>query len=949
MLKQAKKAPDIDNYLCFLLSDVSAANTIVNTEPIDLHAARSAAAIMLKNDIKTHYKSIPQPSQDYIRSRILLGLRDPHAQMRNFAGNVVTEIVRQAGVLGWPEVLPELVSTIGNSGTSVSEEAQEGAMGALLKICEDNQKALAKSYQGQCPIDFLAGNLLNFMSSPLPKVRINAIAAFNIFVKEKLSPIGKHLDAFMVKLFELANDSNEDTRKQICRAIVHVAEMSPEKIAPHMEGLVDYMVAQQRTPNDLELALDAAEFWLCVGEDKNLRESLAPYLEKIIPVLLESMVYSEEDVLRLEAEDEEDAETEDREQDIKPQFASSKVARAKTSSINYVPVSGDNDSSSLLDDDRSEGEIEDDEDDDDEDDDPEESWNLRKCSAAALDVLASVFHETVFTTTLPYLKLNLNHAAWPNREAAVLAIGAIANGCLSVVQPHLPDLIPFLVSLLQDPFPVVRQITCWSLGRYSGWASHLDSAGKDQYFLPMMDGILKRMLDNNKRVQEAAASAFANLEEQANKELENPKYCEVIARQFAECFSKYKDRNMFILYDCVQTLAEHVGPTLQSPELVRSLMPALLKRWEKVSDQSREMFPLLECLSYVATALGNTFQPYAGPIFDRCIRIITTNLQDAMQAVNRPELDEPDKDFLVTSLDLLSAIIQALDEQESARLVTTSQPSMFDLLIYCLEDSNNDVKQSAYALLGDCAIYIFASMQSSLDRILNILVGQLDLEQATSDDDNDFAVTNNACWACGEITLKAQAAMAPYAETFLQRFYAILCNDKVVQLHDNAATSLGRLGLGCPEILAPHLVTLAPPFLKVMRGIEWSEEKATAVGGLAQAVIANPQGLELCLLEFVGEIARAPLAGDAAARTVSYELFQRVSSRSCIAMLVGAAKMCLAPPDTYCVQAANSKLRAILAITAAGGAADLKEYIHDIGSQCRRVIIFNNISLVLTS
>jgi hypothetical protein len=33
---------------------------------------------------------------------------------------------------------------------------------------------------------------------------------------------------------------------------------------------------------------------------------------------------------------------------------------------------------------------------------------------------------------------------------------------------------PYLISLLDDSEPVVRQITCWSLGRYSAWASHLD-------------------------------------------------------------------------------------------------------------------------------------------------------------------------------------------------------------------------------------------------------------------------------------------------------------------------------------------------------------------------------------------------------------------------------------------------------------------------------------------
>lgn len=866
MLKQAKQSPDIDNYLCLLLASQAVADGI-NVQPDSLHAARSAAGIMLKNNVKTHYKKIAPASQTYIRSTILVGLKDPNAQIRNYVGNVITEIVHQAGVHGWPEVLPELMSTIANTGGQVSTEAQEGAMGALLKVCEDNKRSLAKTHGSQNPLDYVITKLLEFMVHPLPKVRSNAIAALNIFIVEKSQPLLENLDGLLTQLFNLTTDGNSEVRKQVCRSIVQIAEMAPGSIAPHMGGLVEFMVAQQRNGDDAELSLDAAEFWLCVGEDKQLRETLGPYLSQIVPVLLESMVYSEDDVLRLEAEAE-DAEEEDREQDIRPQFATGKGAKSAggVSNITYDD-----------DDDLSEGELEDE--DDEDEDDPEVQWNLRKCSAAALDVLASVFHQPVFESTLPYLKENLNNAAWANRESAVLAIGAIADGCMEVVEPHLPELIPYLVSLLDDPMPVVRQITCWSLGRYSAWASHLDASGKESYFLPMMDGILKRMLDNNKRVQEAAASAFANLEEKANKELENPKYCEVIARQFAECFAKYKDRNMFILYDCVQTLAEHVGSTLQSPELVHYLMPALLGRWEKVNDRAQEMFPLLECLSYVATALGNTFLPYAKPIYDRCIKIIYMNLQEAMAAVENPSLDAPDPDFLVTSLDLCSSIIQALGEEGTTRIVTGSQPSIFDLLPVCLEDQSADVRQSAYALLGDCAIYVFPLLQPSLQRILPNIITQLDRINSTPGETN-FAVTNNACWSCGEISMREGQALLPYAEAFLERFYAILSNTSIpVSLHENAAIALGRLGNGCASILAPHLATLAPPFVHTMKSIEWTDEKAHAMKGISEVIILNPQGTEQCLLDFVLEIARAPnVPSLAAANGGPYDLFQKVYS-----------------------------------------------------------------------
>lgn len=878
MLKSAKSSPDIDKYLAYVFVK-SQPPPAFNIDPQGYDLARAAAATMLKNDIKLTYKSMPEDSRSYIRSVILLGLQDPNSQMRGFAGNVITEIVRQGGIMGWPQVLSELTAMTSNADGNITQETQQGSMSALLKICEDNRKALDREYQGQRPLSFLFPKLLEFTTSQLPKVRSDAVATINIFIPDKSQAVASSIDSLLGQLFKLASDPSDEVRKHVCRSFVHIADIAPEKIVPHMQDMVEYMVTQQRNTDNSDLALDAAEFWLCVGENANMREHLGPYLAKIVPVLLESMVYSEDDVMRLEGE-KEDAELEDREQDIKPTFATSKAGRLATNGNDTPNVNGGNGISDP-DDDLSDGEIDDFDDDDDLGDDPEDQWNLRKCSAAALDVLASVFHEPVFQATLPYLTENLSHAEWPNRESAVLALGAIADGCMPAVEPHLPMLTPYMISLLSDPEPVVRQITCWSLGRYSGWASHLDANGQQQFFVPMMDGILQRMLDNNKKVQEAAASAFANLEEKANKQLTG--YCTIIVRQFVQCFSKYKDRNMFILYDCVQTLAEHVGPALASDELVNMLMPALVQRWNKVSDQSREMFPLLECLSYVATSLGIHFGRYAPGIFTRCVNIVHRNLEESVLAASNPALDEPDKDFLVTSLDLISAIIQAVDTNTSTELVARS-PRFFELLSFCMKDRNNDVRQSAYALLGDCAIYVFEQLEPCLPETFEVLIGQLELTQVLIDgEETGYSVINNACWSVGEIAMRHKDGMQPYVERLVQKIGTILFNEKVPEsLNENAAIALGRLGIGCSQYLAPHLAQIAPPFLQTIKHVMWTDEKGHALTGFMHIILANPSAMEQSLLEFFNEMSTAPITlvkGPDPSSKDFRDTFERVSRR----------------------------------------------------------------------
>lgn len=76
--------------------------------------------------------------------------------------------------------------------------------------------------------------------------------------------------------------------------------------------------------------------------------------------------------------------------------------------------------------------------------DPTE-WNLRKCSAASLDELASTFEEEVLPILLPLLHQQLNDENWLIRESGILALGAIAEGCITPMAQNLSEVMPFLL------------------------------------------------------------------------------------------------------------------------------------------------------------------------------------------------------------------------------------------------------------------------------------------------------------------------------------------------------------------------------------------------------------------------------------------------------------------------------------------------------------------------
>jgi len=131
-------------------------------------------------------------------------------------------------------------------------------------------------------------------------------------------------------------------------------------------------------------------------------------------------------------------------------------------------------------------------------------------------------------------------------------------------------------------------------------------------------------------------------------------YLKQILETLVHAFRKYQAKNLLILYDAIGTLADSVGSHLNRPDYIELLMPPLIERWNILRNDDKDLFPLLECLSSIATALQTGFLHYCAPVFVRCIVLV----QQTMEASGP---DTPlDKDFMIVALDLLSGLAEGL-------------------------------------------------------------------------------------------------------------------------------------------------------------------------------------------------------------------------------------------------------------------------------------------------
>ncbi|KAG5397696.1 hypothetical protein IGI04_019510 [Brassica rapa subsp. trilocularis] len=119
-----------------------------------------------------------------------------------------------------------------------------------------------------------------------------------------------------------------------------------------------------------------------------------------------------------------------------------------------------------------------------------------------------------------------------------------------------------------------------------------------EQFEKVLMGLLRRLLDSNKRVQEAACSAFATVEEDAAEEL--VPHLGVILQHLMCAFGKYQRRNLRIVYDAIGTLADSVREELNKPAYLEILMPALVAKWQQLSNSDKDLFPLLECFTSIS-------------------------------------------------------------------------------------------------------------------------------------------------------------------------------------------------------------------------------------------------------------------------------------------------------------------------------------------------------------
>ncbi len=197
------------------------------------------------------------------------------------------------------------------------------------------------------------------------------------------------------------------------------------------------------------------------------------------------------------------------------------------------------------------------------------------------------------------------------------------------------------------------------------------------------------------------------------------------------------------------------------------------------------------------------------------------------------------------ALDVVSGMVEGLDTSIES---LAEQSQLRELVLLACADESPDVRQSGLALMGDlaraCPSHLMPTLQRCFEACCATLQHEQLLQPGAGRQPCFLLAGTNACWAIGELALRAPAEDMARCVLPLLQCVATMLTLRVGAggkgMLENAGITLGRLALRCPEPMAPHLQSFIAPWCVALRRVRDGAEKEQAFTGLCTLVQQNP-------------------------------------------------------------------------------------------------------------
>jgi transportin-1 len=357
-----------------------------------------------------------------------------------------------------------------------------------------------------------------------------------------------------------------------------------------------------------------------------------------------------------------------------------------------------------------------------------------------------------------------------------LALGAIANGCNSVLKQHLNALIPFLTNELQNPNKMVRAISSWTLSRFTKFIMVENiSENANEIFKSYLCETLKRFLDKEVIVQDPACTAFTTMIQTKKEKLEP--YLLDIFQIVTKVVDIYQETSLFTLYNIISLLGEHFELHFKNTCLVEELVKCIVNKWYTMLN-AKDYSYITPVFDIICTfiKITNIMSEFLDDFINGSLSLLENNISSFSNA-NR-DINSIDREVISKSIDLISVICQIYPNK------LKQSPQNFVLVEYCfqlLTTGDSFVVHHVVALLGEITNVEPELIKPHFEKSIEILIKCLEIptDKYDSLDMEKFTLCNNSSWTISIFIKHFGYEVNKYTRTILNSLLKILGFPKV--------------------------------------------------------------------------------------------------------------------------------------------------------------------------
>lgn len=285
--------------------------------------------------------------------------------------------------------------------------------------------------------------------------------------------------------------------------------------------------------------------------------------------------------------------------------------------------------------------------------------------------------------------------------------------------------------------------------------------------------VLKKMLDPETIVQEAACSAFSTMIV-TKKERLAPFLIDIF-KIIVSVLDKYSGTTLLTLYDVIIIMTENFEEHFKNPALTEELLKSVVKKWYAMIKQKQyeTLVPLFEVLCALVRVSASLAESNFELFFKGSLILVEENYATFLKSNRDPNY--LDCDLISKCLDMLSVLCQSMPEQVKCH---PNKSKISEYIFKLLETNNGYLKHSIIALIGDLCKVDNLIFTEKFDLIINILAFNLAPKDFQNDTQKLFACINS-CWTIGLLSYNYFNQLILYIQPLLEKLIKIITLPRV--------------------------------------------------------------------------------------------------------------------------------------------------------------------------